>query len=282
MFFKASSNTRILDYPRTIDNKQDIDKLVQDVLKENLVDKLILKSLDSGWKFYEFIGVRFDVYEMDSPIGAPIELPQHLLTGSNQQYLIKYNSYDDNLCFWRCLAFSIHKPDNNRRVEKHVIKLFNEYYENKIDIKKYNGVSYIEYNKNYDEENEESLVDEVSKIEKFYKININVYNNDISTIDEKGNEEYVVEIERRSLTNYETTLNLMRYENHFMYITDLDHIRHSFKCRNCGKFCKNMKAVKAHETNCKITSYVLNGGFYNAQENIFTTIFKKYKKSLKK
>ena len=42
-----------------------------------------------------------------------------------------------------------------------------------------------------------------------------------------------------------------------------------------------MKAVKAHEQNCKITSYVLDGGFYNAQENIFNTIFKKYKKSLK-
>ena len=61
--------------------------------------------------------MRFDVYEMDSPIGAPIELPPHLLTGFNQQYLIKYNTHDDNLCFWRCLAYCIHKPDNNRRVE---------------------------------------------------------------------------------------------------------------------------------------------------------------------
>ena len=65
----------------------------------------------------------------------------------------------------------------------------------------------------------------------------------------------------------------MRYENHFMYITDLNYIRKAFKCRNCGKFCKNMKAVKAHEQNCKITSYVLNGGFFNAQENVFNTIF---------
>ncbi len=72
---------------------------------------------------------------MDSPIGAPIELPERLLTGSNQQYLIKYDTHDDNLCFWRCSAFSIHKPDINRRVEKHIIDLFDEYYENKTDIK---------------------------------------------------------------------------------------------------------------------------------------------------
>jgi hypothetical protein len=77
------------------------------------------------------------------------------------------------------------------------------------------------------------------------------------------------------MTNYELTLNLMRYTNHFMYITDIDHIRHSFKCRNCGKFCKNMKAVKAHESNCKdITSYVLNGVFFNAQKVFFMKYLK--------
>ena len=151
---------------------------------------------------------------MDAPIGAGIELPKHLLTGSNQQYLIKYNERNDNLCFWRCLAYCINKPSDPRRVEKHVENLFNEYYKSDENIKQYSGVKYIEYNKDYDEENAESSIDEVSKIEKFLKININVYNNDISKIDSKGNEEYIVEIERRSMTNYETTLNLMRYKNH--------------------------------------------------------------------
>ena len=111
-------------------------KFIYNINNEDLINKLTQNRSDSLWKFYEFLYVRFDVYEMDSPIGAPIELPQHLLTGSNQQYLIKYDKHDDKLCFWRCLAYCIHKPDNNRRVEKHVINLFNEYYENKIDIKK--------------------------------------------------------------------------------------------------------------------------------------------------
>jgi hypothetical protein len=62
-----------------------------------------------------------------------------------------------------------------------------------------------------------------------------------------------------------------------MNIKDLNYIRHSFQYRCCGKSCKNMKAVKAHEPNCKITSFVLNGGFYDAQENVFTTILKSIK-----
>ena len=99
--------------------------------------------------------------------------------------LRRVRTFDMSTSFLK-FAYCIYKPDDTRSVENHVINLFNEYYENKNDIKNYNGVSYIEYNKYYDEENEESLVDEVSKIEKFYKININVYNNDISTIDEKA------------------------------------------------------------------------------------------------
>ena len=83
------------------------------------------------------------------------------------------------------------------------------------------------------------------------------------------------------MTYNETTLNLMRYNNHLMYITDLNHIRKSFRCHFCPKCFNNIKAVKAHEPDSKTTSYVLVGGFYNAQENRFNTIFKKYKKSLK-
>ena len=72
---------------------------------------------------------------MDSPIGAGIELPKHFLTGSNQQYLIKYNERNDNLCFWRCLAFCFAVKENPQKdprdVETHVKKLFNKYYEGK-------------------------------------------------------------------------------------------------------------------------------------------------------
>jgi hypothetical protein len=129
-FFDASTNTRILDHPETIDNKKDIDLLVQKIQKMNLVEKLIQKREDSAWKFYEFNYVRFDVYEMDSPIGAGIELPEYLLKGSNQKYLIKYNGYDDKLCFWRCLAFCFDVKQNPKKnpvkVKESVKRLFNE------------------------------------------------------------------------------------------------------------------------------------------------------------
>ena len=72
-FYDASTNTRLFGHPQTIDNKNDIDKLVQNDLKQNLVEKLTRNRDGSAWKFYEFLYVRLDVYEMESPIGAGIE-----------------------------------------------------------------------------------------------------------------------------------------------------------------------------------------------------------------
>jgi hypothetical protein len=60
--------------------------------------------------------------------------------------------------------------------------LFTEYYKGEADYNNYEGIKYIQYNNDYEESNEDSLVDEITKVEQFYKVNINVYNNDTSII----------------------------------------------------------------------------------------------------
>ena len=45
----------------------------------------------------------------------------------------------------------------------------------------------------------------------------------------------LLQIDRRSMCEYDDTLNLMRYNNHFMYIKDLKQIRYSYKCKNAAK-----------------------------------------------
>ncbi len=65
-------------------------------------------------------------------------------------------------------------------------------------------------------------------------VNINVYTHD---------EPELLQIDRRSITNYDDTLNLMRYNNHFMYIKNLQQIRHCYRCRKCDKKIKIWKHV---------------------------------------
>ena len=87
---------------------------------------------------------------MDAPIGlGNVILPEHLLTGTNQQYLYKYTEHNDNLCFWRCLAYCINKPSNHRRVETSLKSLFTEYYKGEADYNNYEGIKYIQKRLSY-------------------------------------------------------------------------------------------------------------------------------------
>ena len=199
--------------------------------------------------------------------------------------MIKYENYKDKLCFWKCLAYHYDKPKDHRDIKKRVKKLFNNFYNQDIktydDITKiYKGIEYVEYYK-ADYEDENKLSDEIEKVENHFKININVYTNDECTkeINEKTGEKeknYIVEIDRRSMLKYDDTLNLMRYKNHFMYIKDLNQIRHCYRCKKCSKIFKNMEACNRHEKKCdELIRHTFVGGEYKASKSIFEKVLEK-------
>ena len=131
------------------------------------------ESISSKWKFYRFLDVKFHVYEMNTPIGKINQLPIHFKEGSNEKALIKYENYDDYLCFWRCLSYHQMnpKPEDPRNINKKMKQLFNDYYNKEKDIKNYNGVEFVAYDKEYTDEaldNDEydKKNDEIDLIEK--------------------------------------------------------------------------------------------------------------------
>ena len=97
----ASTNTRPEGFknPVVVDNKKDIDKIVNKLADLNLIEYFMNESASSKWKFYRFLDVKFHVYEMNTPIGKINQLPIHFKEGSNEKALIKYENYDDYLCF---------------------------------------------------------------------------------------------------------------------------------------------------------------------------------------
>ena len=149
----ASTNTRPEGFknPVVVDNKKDIDRIINKLTDLNLVEYFMNASISSKWKFYRFLDVKFHVYEMNTPIGKSNELPEHFKEGSNEKALIKYENYDDYLCFWRCLAYHQTKPEDPRNINKKMKQLFNDYYNKEKDIKNYNGVEYVAYDKEYDD-----------------------------------------------------------------------------------------------------------------------------------
>ncbi len=61
--------------------------------------------------------------------------------------------------------------------------------------------------------------DGIDLIEKHFNININLYTHD---------EPELLQIDTRSITNYNDALDLMRYNNHFVCIKNLEQIRHCY------------------------------------------------------
>ena len=93
-------------------------------------------------------------------------------------------------------------------------------------------------NDEYDKKN-----DEIDLIEKHFNVNVNVYTHD---------EPELLQIDRRSICNYDDTLNLMRYNNHFMYIKIYNKLDTAINVKNVLKYLKIWKHVtdmKKHVTN---------------------------------
>ena len=88
--FYASNNTRLKDFekPVVVDNKKDIDIIIDTISKTNLIEYFTMKQENSKWKFYNFLSVSFHVYIMNTPIGKVNELPDHFKTDSNNKALI--------------------------------------------------------------------------------------------------------------------------------------------------------------------------------------------------
>jgi len=280
--FYPSTNTRLESFenPVVVDNKNDIESIISKVKKEDLIEKVTTKvATDSAWQFYKFLGIAFHIYEMNTPIGKANELPIHFKQGSNEKALIKYENYDDYLCFWRCLSYHQTKPEDPRNINKNMKIIFNDYYKKEKDIKNYCGIEYVAYDKEYNDEaldNDEydKKNDEIDLIEKHFNVNVNVYTHD---------EPELLQIDRRSICNYDDTLNLMRYNNHFMYIKDLKQIRHCYRCKKCSKIFKNMEACNRHEKTCdELVKHTFPGGKYDKSKSIFDKIEDVYNDLIKK
>ena len=80
-------------------------------------------------------------------------------------------------------------------------------------------------------------------------------------------------IDRRSINLFEDSINLLRYNNHFMYIKNMDQMRHCYKCKKCNKIFKCDKLCNRHETKCNIlVQHEFKGGVYEPNQGIFKNI----------
>jgi hypothetical protein len=154
--YNWSTNTRVFDKPFTINNMTSYKEFLSKFQDKDLVDIYLKARANSKWKFQKFIEYALEVYPLKHTIGAHVSLPLYIIKNKS---IYGLNNFADNLCFWRCLAMN-RGCKNPKRSSAQAKTLFYEYYQHK-NYKTYAGVQLHD--------------NELNKIEKHFKTNINVY-----------------------------------------------------------------------------------------------------------
>ena len=121
--------------------------------------------------------------------------------------------YNDNLCLVRALALLMR---GNQRMEGVTSKLFN-LFKSKMDglsADQFQGVN----------------TNDILFVEDLLTLNIVLY--DVNIVDDN----FIEELARRSVQNYENTVRLLRYNNHIRYVKNIIAVFQSFRWPNCDTF----------------------------------------------
>lgn len=246
-FYWSSLNNQLLfDKPRFIRNKNDCTQLAEDILGKDLQEHV--RYPNTKYTFVKATNVTFYVTKLPStPIGAPIELPDFIRYNKGLISLRTSNKtgkvYEDNLCFFRCIAlFRGFKLNALERETKQLFKTFIEHFS--IKTSEFAGIS----------------IDEIEDASKIFDIGINIYSQSSD-----GSTELIYRTIKQDNVMY---LNLCG--NHFSFIVDFDKYSKSYVCKKCSKIWLHNGNFRRHLKTCNAgTREVFPNGVFTLTNTIF-------------
>ena len=244
-YYYASQNNQLLfSEPHFVGNLNDLSDLALKIEQLDLLSRVNYPN--SKFSFVRITNVSFFVTKvLRCPIGASTDLPPYLKNNKGLISLVSYRgtSYDDNLCFFRCLA--IYQGANVKALESKAKELFNCYLSGmSILVSEFSGIS----------------LNELQDASQIFDVGICVF-----TQSESG----ITESLYRTLKN-DNVMYLNLYNNHFSYIKDLNKFSRSFRCGKCNKTFPTMHRQRRHSTTCDAaTRDIYVGGVFEPNRTIF-------------
>ena len=252
-YYHSSNNCcgRLLEEPSLITNRGDFDRFLARIQESDILQWAIAQRPNSDWVCEHVTNATFFLNKIiHHPIGCVgVTLPDYLKHNKAIVGLAKDEhgaTYNDNLCLFRCLA--LHQGCDVRHLEATVVTLYAKYTDTLVHD--FAGVT----------------IDDLSKIEATFGVNVVVYK-----LDEITDGTTVGELVRRSLCQFTDTMTLNLYETHFSYIRDINMYCHSYRCSRCGEsLWKYPSLLKKHELTCEGgIRRVYKGGVYRPPASIF-------------
>ena len=246
-FYWSSRNNQLLfDTPKVINSTYDIDTFIESIKNVDLKAHVVFPN--SKFSFIKTTNVTlYLTHLVGVPIGTGKILPNFLMKNRGLVALIKPKRggtpYEDNLCFFRCLA--LHNGASITNIETPSKELMRLYCNNfGINAQDFQGITFADL--------------ELASCH--FQIGINIY---------ELNENRESKLIFRSIKR-ENVMNLNLYNDHFSFIKDLNVYASSFVCTKCTKIFSKNWMMKRHMKTCNAkTRQVYYSGVYNPSDTIF-------------
>ena len=246
-YYHSSNNCcgRYLEEPSLITNRDDFDRFLARIQESDILQWAVAQRPNSDWICEMVTNATFFLNRIeDHPIGCVgINLPDYVKNNKAivglEKDCYRKTTYNDNLCLFRCLALHLGRE---------AAALYAEYTD--TPVHDFAGVT----------------LDDLSKIEATFDVNVCVYK-----LDEITDGKTTAELVRRSPCQYIETMYLNLYEAHFSYIKDIRMYSHSYKCSKCEQaLWKSPYHLHRHERTCtEGIKRVYKGGVYRPPSSIF-------------
>ena len=259
----SANNNLVLEQPFLVSNQADLDHLYQQIAEIDYLEWVRQQRPNSKWVVDLVTNVTWFVWKLrDHPIGRGSHLPGYIAENHGLAPLDRNHNtgkpYEDNLCFFRCLA--LHNGCHTKNLERDAQYYYQQYRDAGMGKKRFHDVK----------------LSELDELEKVYEVNIQVYSlaptqdHGEYKDDEEDTPDIAATLLRRSHRKYSSTMYLNLYENHFSYIKDLARYSKSFCCSRCGKYWQKGFSLNRHEKTCDGKVHLkYPGSAYHVPKTVF-------------
>ena len=252
-YFYAHENNTLMERSKLVCTPDDIINLKGKLQKMDIADLCTRERADTKWKFYKLTNLTvFVALLKDVPMGCKDSLlPELLLKNQNVNCLtFEKNTrkpYNDILCLFRAVALHLF---GNERLEEKTSKIFNIFLDNcgEADPSNFQGVH----------------TTDIPKVEEQLQLITFLY--DIDFV----NGELIGELARRSFQKFEKSVKLLRYNNHFCYVSDMNSFFKTFRCSTCDTiFSKTVNLERNLVTCSERVKHIYPKNVYQLRETLF-------------
>ena len=158
----SANNNLVLEQPFLVSNREDLERLYQQIAEIDYLEWVRQQRPNSKWVVDLVTNITWFITKIrDHPIGRGKYLPGYIVDNIGITPLDRNiqtgKPYEDNLCFFRCLAF--HNGCHTKNLERDTKHYYQQYQDAGLSKKKFHGVK----------------LSELDQLEKVYEVNIQVY-----------------------------------------------------------------------------------------------------------